>query len=155
MKAKSILLRSAIAVIVVMAGFEALRTRDASEPPKPVKATAIAKPIAPPPPSCKTDWKLCRDNADLVNNWSGYYRVAGACKAASERLAKYGDPEWPWFVTFRTFNNGDDYPKTGKVTAIETEARYPNAFNAKVLSRVTCTYDINTAKVTDIMVAAR
>jgi hypothetical protein len=27
--------------------------------------------VAPAPADCKTDWHLCADNSDLMNNWKG------------------------------------------------------------------------------------
>ena len=110
------------------------------------------KPKPPPgPPSCKKDWHLCVDNADMANNWDNWSHVQVGCKIAAEKEARYGDgPEWPW-LSFSTFLKGDDYPKTGVVTAIENDAKFVNAFNAKVRTKVTCTYDLNANKVTNIV----
>jgi hypothetical protein len=152
MTTKSILLRSAIAVIVIMAGFESLRSRDVSEPAPKAKPAPAA--TATPAPSCKTDWKLCADNADLANNWSGYYRLRSACKTAAEKAAKYGAPEWPW-LAFASFQPGTQSPRLGTMVLIEDGARFPNAFNAKVRSRVVCTYDLNGGEVLGVDVKAR
>jgi hypothetical protein len=122
----------------------------------PVDATKPPKPPPPPPSPCIKDWKACSDNADMANNWSGWIDVRLACKRAANDMAKYGDPEWPsWGSFFITFNIGDDYPKTGKVTAVEKDAKFTNMFNAKVRSQVVCEYDLNTKKVLDVRITER
>jgi hypothetical protein len=155
MKVASILRRSALAALMIAAGFEALRSRDASTPPPaPVARPAIAAASAPAAPSCKTDWKLCADNADLANNWKGYVGVRSACKRAAEKAARYGAPEWPW-LAFASFKPGTQSPRVGVVILYEDDARFPNAFNAKVRSRATCTYDLNAGEVLGVEVTAR
>ena len=120
-----------------------------------VKAAETTKPAEPQAPGCKTDWKLCGDNSDMANNWSGWYKVTSRCKRAAEEAAKYGDPEWPWFTGFSYFKPGTDFVQTGIVIAIDNEARYPNAFNAKVKARTVCKFDLNTEKVLDLTINAK
>jgi hypothetical protein len=128
-------------------------------------ATPIAAKKEPPMPStvatCKTDWHLCKDNEDLIKNHD-YDKIAVrvSCKMAAEKRAKYGDGiEWPGFLSmstaFDSFKVGDDVPKTGKLVVVDDTARVPNAFNTKVSSRIWCTYDLNTDKVTDILITER
>jgi hypothetical protein len=103
--------------------------------------------------TCATNWKTCTDNADLINNGNVKIKMAYACRDTANKQAKYGDPTWPWaFLMFGYFHKGDDYPKTGIVTLIEKDARFKNAFNADVHVTVTCTYDLNTARVNDVNV---
>jgi hypothetical protein len=102
-------------------------------------------------PICKNDWHLCKDNEDMVSNWKNWDHVQASCHVEAENSAKYGDgPDIPW-GSFKTFLRGDNYPKTGIVTLIENNAKFVNAFNAKVRTKVTCTYDLNAEKVTNIV----
>jgi hypothetical protein len=102
-------------------------------------------------PICKNDWHLCADNADMANYWKEWHHVRFECEWEGNKIAKYGDgPEWPSH-SFGAFLTGDDYPKTGIVTVIENQAKFVNAFNAKVRTKVTCTYDLNARKVTNIV----
>ncbi|WP_376094571.1 hypothetical protein ACE7GA_01395 [Roseomonas sp. CCTCC AB2023176] len=130
--------------------------------PVPPSATAPAAPaapaaaVAPPrlPPdetACRTDWRRCADNAQLVNNFRDWALVQTRCKRQATDLARYGDPVWPWF-SFGSFLRGDDYPQTGIVVAIEPRAQFGNGFGAKVNSRVTCRYDLNRGEVVDVQV---
>lgn len=105
-------------------------------------------PPAPILPSCKSDWRLCADNADLVNNFSGISKAQAACKLAAEKLAKYGDPDFPW-LSFSTFYNGNTYLKSGVVTLIEKNAKFSNGFGAMVHTAVECSYDLAAKKVLD------
>jgi hypothetical protein len=113
------------------------------------------KPKPPPgPPSCKSDWHLCVDNSDFANNYDDRFKIKSACKRAAEDRAKYGDVEWPW-LAFSSYIPGDDYPKTGIIKVAEKDAKFTNGFNAKVRSFVSCTYDLNSNKVTDIVITER
>jgi hypothetical protein len=115
-------------------------------------STAAAKePAKPEEPTCKTDWKLCADNADMANNYRKWFDVKWACKAAATDMAKYGTPEWPsWGMYFGYFRPGHGYKETGKVVAIEPKAKFQNGFGAMVHTEVRCEYDLNTKKVTNV-----
>jgi hypothetical protein len=103
-------------------------------------------------PTCKTDWRLCADNSDLINNFGDITRGQSYCKIEAEKLAKYGSPKWPW-LAFSTFYTGKEYVKTGIATLVEKDAQFSNAFGAMVHSTVTCRYDLNLQKVLDARVA--
>jgi hypothetical protein len=125
-----------------------------STPPPVAGVPPAPAPPKPTPATCKSDWKLCADNSDLVNNWSDWSRVQVACKYAANDLARYGNPEWPW-LSFSRFQVGTDYITTGKVVAIEPDAKFQNAFGAKLRVRVVCHYDIATKKVDDVFITER
>jgi len=104
-------------------------------------------------PSCKSDWHLCSDNADLVNNYdSGMIAAQVSCRMEAEKRAKYGSPKWP-FAAFGNYQKGNSYLKSGIATLIEPDAQFSNAFGAMVHSTVTCTYDLNQKKALETMVA--
>src|SRR6185503_4734185 len=103
-------------------------------------------------PTCKSDWRRCSDNADLVNNYNGVISAQVACRIEADSRARYGTPEWP-FLPFGTFTTGDQYVKTGKAIFIEQDANFQNGFGAMVRSRVTCSYDLNGKKVVDVIIA--
>jgi hypothetical protein len=103
-------------------------------------------------PSCKSDWRLCSDNADLINNFGDITRGQSYCKIEAEKLAKYGTPKFPW-LAFSTFHKGSDYVKTGIAVLLEKDAQFQNGFGAMVHSTVTCRYDLNRQEVLDASVA--
>jgi hypothetical protein len=104
-------------------------------------------------PSCETDWHLCSDNSDLINNYKGDdLRHAGyECMSEANKLAKYGDPKWSWNpYKFSVFYKGDDYVKTGILRIVDKEVQFQNGFGAWVHVRVECEYDMNNTKVLNI-----
>jgi hypothetical protein len=116
----------------------------------PVQKTA---PVAASNDACKNDWHMCADNSDLFNNNSGAYRIHSACMDAAGKLARYGEPKWPYWLNignFGRFYKGDNYVTSGRVTAIEPNAQFQNGFGAMVHVEVTCIYDLNAGKVIDI-----
>ena len=104
-------------------------------------------------PTCKSDWHRCVDNADMVNNFKDWFSVRYDCERAAVKLAKYNEPK---FVShsFGRFYTGDNYVKTGIVTAIEPDAKFSNAFGAMVSSTVNCKYDLNRKLVIDASIKA-
>jgi hypothetical protein len=131
-----------IAAVLVKTGDKSSRPEDDTSSP-PINAAISA------PAGCNSDWKLCSDNSDLVNHWSGWFRVQSECKSEAERRSKFGTPEWPWFA-FGTFFQGKNYVTKGTAIAVEDGAKFSNGFGAMVKVKVTCTYDLNNNTVADI-----
>ena len=113
--------------------------------PGPTQAAAL---------SCKTDWTKCADNADMANNFKGWFDVKYDCWKQAADMAKYGTPEFPSLFYFSSFRPGTDF-STGKVTVIENDAKYQNGFGAMARSRVVCDYDLNTHKVINVKIDSR
>lgn len=108
--------------------------------------------------ACRSDWRKCRDNGDLVNHYGGLYLARAACKEAANDKASYGTPEWPGFWSggaFGTYLRGTNYVTSGIVTLIETDAKFQNGFGAMVRSRVFCEYDLNKEQVVTALIMAR
>lgn len=103
-------------------------------------------------PTCRTDWRLCADNSDLINNFTDISRGQVSCKMEAEKLAKYGTPKWPW-LSFSTFRKGNEYVQTGVAILIEKDAQFQNGFGAMVHSTVTCKYDLKSQTVLDAVVS--
>jgi DNA-directed RNA polymerase subunit RPC12/RpoP len=103
-------------------------------------------------PTCKSDWHLCFDNADIVNNYEGISMGQVSCKMEAQKLAKYGEPKFP-FLSFSTFYRGDSYRKDGIVSLIEKDAQFQNGFGAMVHSTVICRYDLARQKVLDVNIS--
>ena len=101
--------------------------------------------------SCRSDWTLCTDNADMANNYSGWSDAKFACKSAADNQARYGTPEWPW-LAFSTFLKGGNYKTSGVATLIEPDAKFSNGFGAMVHSEVLCRYDLRAKKALDVTV---
>lgn len=141
-------------LLLCIAGLSAL-LYIVSQQTTPDKPTTAPSPAPPPPAaSCKTDWALCTDNADLANHYDKLYRATAACKTAAEDRAKYGSPQWPWFA-FGSFVPGTDAPKTGIVTLVEGDAKFQNGFGAMVRSRVACKVNLRSMTVTDVQIRDR
>jgi hypothetical protein len=101
-----------------------------------------------PPPSCRDDWKLCKDNSDMVNNSRAWQTAQVACRSRANEQARYGTPEWP------TFFFSHYYPKipysTGIAVLIEPKAKFQNGYGAMAHTQVVCWYDLNTEKVINV-----
>lgn len=95
--------------------------------------------------ACISDWTKCTDNADMVNNYKGWFDAQYDCKLEATNLAKFGTPEWPRLY-FSNFYPGTDY-STGNVTLVEPKAKFQNGFGAMEHSRIYCRYDLRTKKV--------
>ena len=104
-------------------------------------------------PACKSDWHLCADNEDLVNNYSGIISAKVDCKFEAAKLARYGDPKFP-FSSFGRFYIGKDYMTTGVMILLEKDAQFQNGFGAMVHSTVTCKYDLARKQVLDVNVGS-
>jgi hypothetical protein len=89
----------------------------------------------------------------MVNNWNGWYHVEAQCRDAAEKMAKYGDPKWPWFA-FSSFYSGTSY-KSGQVTVIEPDAQFQNAYGAMAHVKVVCDYDLNQNAVSNVSLNQR
>ena len=111
-------------------------------------------PTQPKNELCELDWTKCADNAEIVRNYKGWLDVQVACRIAAIETAKYGTPTWP-FVPFQGFSEGKTYVASGEVVAIEPEAKFPNATGAMVRSRVTCTYDLRTRRVVNVVTSEK
>lgn len=137
---------SAIAVVIVLVvGYNLIKSN--SSDTSPGSTAAATEPAA----SCKTDWHLCSDNADLINNNSSILGAQIACKSSANDLAKFGSPEWPW-LPFGSFYKGDDGVKTGKLRLVEKDAKFQNGFGAMAHVIVNCTYDLTSKSVIDVSV---
>jgi len=106
-------------------------------------------------PSCSSDWHACKDNADLVNHYSGWATVQADCQEKVDNEVQYGEPKWPGFWSggvFGSFLTGTDYLSTGIVVAIEPNVQVQNAFGAMVHSTAYCRYDLNSKSVLSVSI---
>jgi hypothetical protein len=110
---------------------------------------------ASPSPSCASDWRLCKDNTDFVeNNLFGWGRVKGECKEAAETKSKFGTPEWPW-LAFHSYIGGDSIHNTGTIFVSEDDAKFSNAFGAMEKVSVECVYDLKGSMVKEAIIIQR
>jgi uncharacterized protein YecT (DUF1311 family)/predicted nucleic acid-binding Zn ribbon protein len=98
--------------------------------------------------SCSNDYTKCINNADMVNNYSGWFDAKYSCKEKFSEIVKYGKPEYKNGDShaFSYFHEGEDYPKKAIGTLI-AEASVPNVFGASVNGEQICVYDFETNKV--------
>jgi hypothetical protein len=102
--------------------------------------------------ACSSDWHVCKDNADLVNNYQGWSSVQSACQNKVDSEVQYGEPKWPGFWAGGPFSNfypGTDYISTGIAVVVEKDVQIENAFGAMVHSTAICRYDLSTQTVLD------
>lgn len=152
----------AFVMFAVVANAPAPKQQAQAQPVQAQPQPAQKPPPPPPPaPTCANDWALCTSVADLANtNHAVWSKIAVRCKREANNRAKYGDPEWPndgWLSSsFSHFiNDSGPLMKQGIVTAVEPDARFFNGFNAKVRSRVACTYDLKADKIVDLTIKER
>jgi hypothetical protein len=100
---------------------------------------------------CKKDWKQCEDNAMLINEYSGMYKVKAGCQVEANSRAKYGKPDWSW-VPFGTYYKGKNYVDTGLVEVVDNTVKFQNGFGAMKKSRVSCVYDLKSNRVTALSI---
>lgn len=103
-------------------------------------------------PSCKSDWTKCANNEELVKKYQKWRDAQSECGLQAIKLARYGKPVVGFFESFYPGNN---YVTSGIATAIDPDAQFQNGFGAMVHSRVICTYDLRTNKVTNVEVTQR
>lgn len=100
---------------------------------------------------CKKDWKQCVDNAMLINEYSGMYKVKAGCKVEANTRAKYGKPDWSW-ASFGIYYKGKNYVDTGLVEVVDNTVKFQNGFGAMKKSRVSCVYDLKNNRVTALSI---
>src|SRR5262249_9214918 len=101
-------------------------------------------------PTCISDWMLCKNTAELIDEYEDQ-PIVGACIVAARETAKYGEPKLPG-AAFRNWTFKDDtsflkvinngQARDGNVKLVEPEARYQNAFGTYQRVYLTCTYDL-------------
>ena len=110
-------------------------------------SSSPARVVAPPPTAtCATDYTVCKDNADLVNNYDKIIDAQSACRSTTDASVKYGNPDWPW-LPFGSYFPGNTYVKAGVVRLAEDKVQIQNGFGAMVHSQVICDYDLKAKKV--------
>lgn len=95
---------------------------------------------------CSANYTLCKDNADLMNNNKLVSGAQFACKEATNKYVRYGEPDWTMFP-FSRFASGEDYPKTGIIRIADNSVKISNGFGAMEKSEVSCQYDLNKSKI--------
>ncbi|MEI9916364.1 MAG: hypothetical protein WDN29_11785 [Methylovirgula sp.] len=110
-----------------------------------------------PETRCTENWKMCRDNADLVNYSSKADDARHACIAAVNEAGKYGHPKWcsGWLCEdFANYETGTNAPDDGLITLIDDHVQMQNGSGARIHSTTYCTYNIRTDKVVTLNIGA-
>ncbi|CAG9263998.1 hypothetical protein BDI4_800021 [Burkholderia diffusa] len=98
---------------------------------------------------CAGNYRLCKDNEDMVNNFGGMSKARVACKIAVVDANKYGTPDFPFFA-FGTFFVGNEYPKSGEVRLREKEVSIQNEYGTRVKTSIFCDYSFLVDKVLSV-----
>lgn len=136
-------------LVVVLGAVQYGSSSDAADADTP--AAAQIERAAAPEASCKTDWRLCKDNADLMNNYRRLDWARAECYVAADHKSRYGNGKWGW-LKFQTLFAGDDYVKTGVVKMVDDKVSFPNAYGAMEHTRALCHYDLNTSSVQTVSI---
>ena len=108
------------------------------------------EPTTPTKPSCKSDWRRCIDNTELVNNFEGIWGIKYDCRDQANKLAKYGDPKWPSYGYFGSYFANEHFLPSKRITLIEKDAQYQNGFGAFRHVGVRCVYDLEGGRVVSV-----
>lgn len=95
---------------------------------------------------CAENYTSCKDNEDLINNNKMVSDAQFACKEATNKNVRYGDPDWTLYP-FPKFSSGDDYPKTGVIRMFDDAVKISNGFGAMERSEVSCQYNLRKSKI--------
>jgi hypothetical protein len=136
-------------LVVVLGAVQYGSSSDAADADTP--AAAQIERAAAPEASCTTDWRLCKDNADLMNNYRRLDWARAECYVAADHKSRYGNGKWGW-LKFQTLFAGDDYVKTGVVKMVDDKVSFPNAYGAMEHTRALCHYDLNTSSVQTVSI---
>jgi len=103
--------------------------------------------------TCAIDWRLCKDNLDLMKHYAGRSAAQAACVIAANKAAQHGEVKLP-LQPFEMFHGGDHYVQSGFVTLIEPHATYSGEQGGMLPKTVTCEFDLARHKVTDLIIVA-
>src|SRR6266446_4274421 len=112
-------------VVVLAVAFIGWLAASSPSPPASTAAPPDAAEYGPPAPTCREQWTVCTDNADLLNHYGKIFHIQNACRDNANDLAKFGTPEWPnahWLLPpFGTSYKGDEAVKTGRLQLLEDD----------------------------------
>jgi hypothetical protein len=95
---------------------------------------------------CADDYKSCKDNADVANNYLEYRNARSACTAALAKSVRFGEPTYRDGRPFMSFLVGDEAVKTGRATLVSRVA-LQNGSGAAENGEQNCEYDLQTKQV--------
>lgn len=101
--------------------------------------------------ACREDWTKCLNQADVAENYSELRNVRISCMQLAERMAQYGDPEFPW-LNFQKYLSDSDYRTKGEMILVEDGAKFQNGFGAMKRVTISCFYDLVSGKIKDLQV---
>jgi len=102
--------------------------------------------LAPPTPTCKTDWHACKSVEDAMNNFDGVITARVKCKTKADDENQIGDIKWPglWGLdAFTYYSNDSDFPRSPIIIMITKNAQKQNQFGAYLHVDVACSYDFS------------
>lgn len=104
--------------------------------------------------TCERNWLYCKDNEDVMNNYSGMSMLQVKCKMAVDRAVKFGDPDWGgWLsIPFSTFITGNSAKTSGTMILIDDEVLLQNGFGAYSRASPRCVVDLETEEIISLEV---
>ena len=99
---------------------------------------------------CRSDWKLCTSQTQLVEKNVDVAIAKSRCKSYVNDDAIYGKPKWSFLSAFDTYRSNEQSFRTGILTLIDGKVQFQNGFGAIVNARVTCRFDLRTMDVISV-----
>jgi hypothetical protein len=96
--------------------------------------------------ACSSDYTKCLNNEDLINNYSGMPGAKAACQIETEKLTKWGSPQWDW-SKFGTFYTGTDYVSSGVIRIVDNNVKFQNGYGAYGKVQIECHYDLKSKQI--------
>jgi hypothetical protein len=98
--------------------------------------------------TCAIDWRLCKDNLDLMKHYVCRAAAQAACVIAANKAAKDGEAKLS-SPPFEKFHGGDHYVQSSFLTLIEPDAKYLDEQGQLLPKAVTCEFDLARHRATD------
>ena len=100
---------------------------------------------------CAKDYKLCKDNLDILDNSGAWPEASAKCKRAAKENA-ISKIDWGGMLelNFTYTDSTDSGVKDGVIIIADKVAMYENEFGGKVKKTTICTYNLETKEVENI-----
>ncbi|QCE32921.1 hypothetical protein FAI41_04555 [Acetobacteraceae bacterium] len=106
--------------------------------------------------TCQLNYKVCKDNAQLVEEWDDLLSIRTACEIAAshEIAAKTGSlPHWHAAInggSFPSYLMGNSGPEEGKITLMDYHVQAADAYGTTAERHVKCEVDLQSRKILDV-----
>ncbi|QCE34696.1 hypothetical protein FAI40_04650 [Acetobacteraceae bacterium] len=106
--------------------------------------------------TCQLNYKVCKNNAQLVDEWDDLLSVRNACEIAAshEIREKTGTlPHWHSAIdggAFPSYMMGNSAPEEGKITLLDDHVQAADMYGTTAERHVRCEVDLASRKILSI-----